>query len=117
MSKKATWAWALWDWAEQPYPTIFQTFIFATYLTSSYFGDPDANAQALSLAGLIAGLLVAVISPVFGRRSDEAGHRKLWLLINSAILIAIMAASYFVWFSMHSAQWCRNLHSSITTQC
>jgi UMF1 family MFS transporter len=96
MSKKATWAWALWDWAEQPYPTIFQTFIFATYITSSYFGDPDANAQALSLAGLIAGLLVAVISPVFGRRSDEAGHRKLWLLINSAILIAIMAASYFV---------------------
>lgn len=96
MSKKATWAWALWDWAEQPYPTIFQTFIFATYITSSYFGDPNQNAQALSVAGLIAGLLVAVISPVFGRRSDEAGHRKLWLLINSAILISIMAVSYFV---------------------
>ena len=96
IQKRRVWAWALWDWAEQPFPTIFQTFIFATYLTSSYFGDPDQNAQALSVAGLIAGLLVAVISPVFGRRSDEAGQRKLWLLINSAGLILIMAAAYFV---------------------
>ena len=95
-SRRATWAWALWDWAEQPYPTIFQTFIFATYIVSESFGDPDANTQALALAGAIAGVAVAVISPVFGRRTDEAGHRKRWLLINSAILILIMVASYFI---------------------
>ena len=94
--KLATFSWALWDWAEQPYPTIIQTFIFATYITSSYFGDPDKNTQALSVASIIAGIAVAVISPVFGRRADEAGKRKFWLLINSAILIAIMAVSYFV---------------------
>ena len=95
-SRAKTWAWALWDWAEQPFPTLFQTFIFATYITSEYFGDPDANAQALSLAGLIAGILVAIISPVFGRRSDEAGRRKFWLLANSLGLIIIMGAAYFV---------------------
>jgi len=92
----STWAWALWDWAEQPYPTIIQTFIFATYITSKAFGNPDANTQALSVANIIAGVLVAVISPVFGRRSDESGKRKAWLLINSSILIAIMAGCYFV---------------------
>jgi UMF1 family MFS transporter len=96
VQKRRVWAWALWDWAEQPFPTIFQTFIFATYITSSYFGDPDENAQKLSVAGLIAGLLVAVISPVFGRRSDEAGKRKFWLLANSLGLVVIMAAAYFV---------------------
>ncbi len=94
--KLSTWAWALWDWAEQPYPTIIQTFIFATYITSSYFGNPDDNAQALSVAGAISGIIVAIISPVFGRSSDAAGKRKFWLLVNSAILVAIMAASYFV---------------------
>ncbi len=94
--RRATWAWALWDWAEQPYPTIIQTFIFATYITSSAFGNPDANTQALSVANIISGVLVALISPVFGRRSDESGKRKLWLLINSAILVAIMFACYFV---------------------
>ena len=95
-TRRAVFAWSLWDWAEQPYPTIFQTFIFATYIVSSSFGNPDANTQALALAGAIAGIAVAIISPVFGRRSDEAGKRKLWLLINSGILIAIMAASYFI---------------------
>ena len=97
ISKHATWAWMLWDWAEQPYPTIIQTFIFATYITSSYFGpNKDVLASQLGIGGAIAGLAVALSAPVFGRRSDAAGHRKRWLLINSGLLIAIMVATYFV---------------------
>jgi UMF1 family MFS transporter len=89
----------LWDWAEQPYPTIIQTFIFATYITSSVFttdGNKDALAAQLGWAGAIAGLAVAVTAPIFGRRSDTSGRRKFWLLINSGILILLMLASYFV---------------------
>ena len=75
-SKHATWAWMLWDWAEQPYPTIIQTFIFATYITSSYFGDnQDVLASQLGLAGSVAGILVALMAPVFGSLTDNAGHR------------------------------------------
>ena len=99
ISKHATWAWMLWDWAEQPYPTIIQTFIFATYITSSSFttnGDVDSLATQLGWAGSVAGLLVAISAPIFGRRTDTAGHRKRWLLINSGILVALMVASYFV---------------------
>jgi UMF1 family MFS transporter len=99
ISKHATWAWMLWDWAEQPYPTIIQTFIFATYITSSSFttnGDVDSLATQLGWAGSVAGLLVALSAPIFGRRTDTAGHRKRWLLINSGILVALMVASYFV---------------------
>ena len=92
----ATWSWALWDWAEQPYPTMIQTFIFAVYITSKSFGNPDANTSLLSVGTMLAAIVVGVTAPVFGRRSDEAGKRKFWLLLNSAILIAIMAASYFV---------------------
>jgi len=99
ISKHATWAWMLWDWAEQPYPTIIQTFIFATYITDSVFsasGDTDALAEQLGWAVAIAGILVALSAPVFGRRTDTAGHRKRWLLINSAALVSLMVASYFV---------------------
>ncbi|MBU6144667.1 MAG: MFS transporter [Acidobacteria bacterium] len=105
----ATWAWMLWDWAEQPYPTIIQTFIFATYITSAAFvvGASSMtevqleNARAdlagqLGLAGAVAGLIVAISAPVLGRRSDSAGRRKFWLLLNSAILIGLMLASYFI---------------------
>ena len=95
-NRRATWAWALWDWAEQPYPTIIQTFIFATYITSSAFGDKDTNTNLLSVGNMVAAILVAISAPVFGRRSDDAGKRKFWLLVNSAVLIAIMAASYLV---------------------
>ncbi|MEN9737182.1 MAG: hypothetical protein RJA26_415 [Actinomycetota bacterium] len=95
-SRRATWAWALWDWAEQPYPTMIQTFIFATYITSSAFGDKDTNTSVLSVGSIIASVLVAVSAPIFGRRSDDSGKRKFWLLANSVILIAIMALSYFV---------------------
>jgi UMF1 family MFS transporter len=89
----------LWDWAEQPYPTIIQTFIFATYITSTIFttdGNKDALVTQLGWAGAIAGLAVAITAPIFGRRSDTAGRRKFWLLTNSAILIILMVASYFV---------------------
>ena len=95
-SRRARWSWALWDWAEQPYPTIMQTFIFATYIVSAGFGDPAANTQALSIVGIVAGIAVALISPVLGRRSDENGRRKFWLLVQSGILISIMALSFFV---------------------
>lgn len=95
-SRRATWAWALWDWAEQPYPTMIQTFIFATYITSSAFGDKDTNTSVLSIGSILASVLVAVSAPIFGRRSDDSGRRKFWLLANSGVLIAIMALSYFV---------------------
>ena len=94
--KLATWSWALWDWAEQPYPTIIQTFIFATYLASDYFGNPDDISAQIGAFNVVAGIIVALTAPMFGRRSDNNGTRKRWLLINTAILIAITAASYFV---------------------
>jgi UMF1 family MFS transporter len=96
-SKLATWSWALWGWAEHVYPTIMQTFIFATYITSGLFGkNKDLLSSQLGLATGIAGLLVAVFAPVLGQRADASGRRKRSLLTNSALLILIMFASYFV---------------------
>jgi len=95
-SKLATWSWALWDWAEQPYPTIMQTFIFPVYLTSAVAAGIQNADQQLGWATAIAGLLLAVMAPVMGRRSDQNGRRKLWLLINTGILIAVTASSFFI---------------------
>jgi UMF1 family MFS transporter len=103
--KSATWAWALWDWAEQPFPTIMQTFIFPLYLagvagaTSATCLNPDVQSEfdiQLGLTTMIAGVLLALIAPVMGRRSDENGRRKFWLLINSFVLVGIMVAAFFV---------------------
>jgi UMF1 family MFS transporter len=94
--KRGTFAWALWDWAEQPYPTIMQTFIFPVYLAGAVAGaDVQADAQ-LGVATAIAGVILALIAPVLGRRSDDTGRRKFWLMFNTYLLVGIMIASFFV---------------------
>ena len=95
-SKNATWAWMLWDWAEQPFPTIMQTFIFPVYLASAVASSSQQADQAVGWATSIAGIVLALIAPVLGRRSDENGRRKFWLVVNTYILVAITAASFFV---------------------
>jgi UMF1 family MFS transporter len=41
-------------------------------------------------------VLLALIAPVLGRRSDQNGRRKFWLLVNTGILIAVTASAFFV---------------------
>ena len=94
--KRAAWAWALWDWAEQPYPTMMQTFIFPVYLASAV-ATPGTNVDAqIGVATAIAGFLLAITAPIVGRRSDETGKRKFWLVTNTYLLVAIMIASFFI---------------------
>lgn len=86
----------LWDWAEQPYPTIMQTFIFPVYLAGAVATAAQNPDQAIGWATAGAGVALALIAPVLGRRSDENGRRKFWLVTNTMILVAIMATSFFV---------------------
>jgi UMF1 family MFS transporter len=108
-------SWALWDWGSAAFNAVVTTFVFSTYLASSSFVDPaivqaagdDAknpalvlakagNATVISTALTIAGILVALLAPVLGQRSDGSGRRKFWLGVNSGILVLVMAAMVFV---------------------
>lgn len=94
--RRAMRAWALWDWAEQPYPTLMQTFVFPVYLAGAVAAkDTNVDAQ-LGVATAIAGFVLALTAPIVGRRSDESGKRKFWLVINTYALVALMLASFFV---------------------
>ena len=93
---RGTFSWALWDWAQQPYPTLMQTFIFPVYLAGTVATLEQNPDVALGWATAIAGVLLALTAPVIGRRSDEAGRRKFWLMINTYALVVISALSFFV---------------------
>ncbi len=112
-SRKRVWAWAIWDWATQPFNTVILTFVFtALYLTSDVFIDPEIAAlgkgnatydaaidgltSKLGYALTIAGFLIAIVAPVLGQRADSRGRRKAWLGITTALLVATMAGLYFV---------------------
>jgi UMF1 family MFS transporter len=89
-------AWGLWDWGSASFNAVATTFVFTVYLTSSSFGDNDDVSAALGWALGIAGVLVAVIAPVTGQRTDTSGRRKLWLAINTAVVVLCLAMMFFV---------------------
>lgn len=101
-------AWALWDWATQPFNSVIITFVFvALYLVSEEFvpagtSSEDMNAAIADLSstwgfiGATAGVLVALLAPVLGQRADRSGRRKMWLAISTAVMVATMFGLFFV---------------------
>jgi UMF1 family MFS transporter len=84
-------AWCLYDWANSAYPTVIGTFVFATYFTQGVAPDPVTGAARWGVAMAVAGLLVGVLSPVFGAIADRTGGQRTWLA-GFTILAAIAAA-------------------------
>ena len=108
-------SWALWDWGSAAFNAVVTTFVFSTYLASGAFVDPDVvaaagddarnpglvlakadNATVISTALTIAGVLIALLAPVLGQRSDGSGRRKLWLGVNTAVVVVAMVAMVLV---------------------
>jgi UMF1 family MFS transporter len=94
--KRRILAWALWDWGGAAFNAITTTFVFTVYLASREFGNPDNTTALLGLTGIIGGILVALIAPVTGQRSDGTGRRKLWLGINTLIVVVAIGCMFFV---------------------
>lgn len=107
-----TLSWALWDWGTSAFSVIITTFVFARYIVSDYFIDPaivakgendpayiaasaDLTAQ-LGWALAIGGIVVAILAPVVGQRTDQGGRRKRWLGINTLIVILTTFAMFTV---------------------
>lgn len=112
-------AWALWDWGSAAFNAVVTTFVFATYLSSSLFVDPEVaaaggtegasaaqksalnaavagNTSTISFVLAIGGLCIALIAPVLGQRSDGSGRRRLWLGVLTTTVCVLMAAMFFV---------------------
>ena len=111
--RKQVVSWAFWDWSNQPYNTVILTFIFtALYLLEDPFlpeslrglADDDPAKQAgyaVLSAGLgyavgAAGLVIALLAPVLGQRSDTNGNRKRSLGIATILVALTMFGLYFV---------------------
>ena len=89
-------AWAFWDWGSAAFNAVVTTFVFSVYITGSSFGDEDVVSAQLGWALAIAGLLVAVLAPITGQRSDTSGRRKFWLGANTFMVVGLTAAMFFV---------------------
>ena len=114
LSRRAR-AWMLYDVGNSAFQAICVTFVFATYLASDLFLDPavaalgEANPQdpaylaaqasstsLIAMFDTVAAVLVALIAPALGARSDGSGRRTLWLGVFSGIIIAAMVGMFWI---------------------
>jgi len=98
-------AWCFYDWANSAFPTVIGTFIFGTYFTKAIAETPEIGSAQWGWALGIAGIFVAVLSPVFGAIADQGGRRKPWLGLFTALCIIATALLWFAYPEPSSALW------------
>jgi UMF1 family MFS transporter len=89
-------AWGFWDWAFSAFNAVATTFVFSTYLSGKAFGDPARESELLGWFTAAAGVTIAVVAPVAGQRTDASGRRKLWLAVNSGVVLLCLLGMVFV---------------------
>ncbi|MFC5394045.1 MFS transporter [Bosea vestrisii] len=95
-------AWIFFDWSAQPFFTLVTTFVFAPFFASALASDP-AEGQALwGYATGLAGLAIALLSPLLGGIADKTGPRKPWIAVFGAMLIA---GSAMLWYAKPGSPW------------
>jgi len=86
--------WLLFDWAAQPYFTLITTFVFAPYFATYVAPNPVVGQSMWGYAAASAGLVIALLSPVFGAIADAAGRRKPWI---AAFGLLLMIGTALLW--------------------
>ncbi len=81
-------AWALFDWAGQPYFALINTFIFAPYFASRVATDPVTGQAQWGWAISITGFGVAVLAPFLGAYADRRGDTTGLLALFSVMMLA-----------------------------
>ncbi len=95
VSKKGIWGWMFFDWAAQPFFTVMTTFIFGPYVVSRMVSDPDAGQAAWAASIAIAGIFIAILSPILGSIADKTGPRKPWIGAFALLKIACLTLLWF----------------------
>nr|WP_276543282.1 MFS transporter [Nesterenkonia massiliensis] len=95
MDKALIAKWSLWSWGNATVSALMVTFVFGTYIADAV-GPGGQGAQYLTTANLVAGVIIALTAPVIGQRADKAGRRRLWLTINTLLVVLLCAACFFV---------------------
>ncbi len=97
VSKKGIWGWMFFDWATQPFHTLILTFIFAPYFVSQVASDSVQGQAQWGYAAAIAGIIIAIMSPILGAVADATGPRKPWMFFFSILAIA---GSFSLWWAV-----------------
>ena len=97
INKKGIRSWMLFDWAAQPFHTLLVTFVFARYFASEVAPDAATGQIWWGYMLAIAGVCIALLSPILGAIADATGPRKPW--IAAFTLLGILGTGY-LWYAV-----------------
>jgi len=89
-------AWALYEWAQQPYWALIATFIFTPYFAAGFVGDAVRGQSLLGYAGVVSGLAIAILSPLVGANVDARRNPRAWLV---GLAFPFVIASAGLWLA------------------
>ncbi|MFW5678776.1 MAG: MFS transporter [Pseudomonadota bacterium] len=90
-------AWALYDFADNAFATVITTFLFSVYFARGIVGDELEGTTLWTWTMAASGLLVALVSPVFGAIADRAGPRKPWILV---WMLLCAGSTALLWYAL-----------------
>ncbi|MGA8163720.1 MAG: MFS transporter [Waddliaceae bacterium] len=94
--------WSFYDWANSAFSTVIITFVFSTYFTKAIAENAIIGTQLWGYGMGLSGILVAILSPIFGAIADHGGHRKRWLGLLTGL---VAACSALLWFAAPSPSY------------
>ena len=95
--KRTIFTWSLYDFANQPYPTIIITFVYSSFFTHD-LAVGYSNADSLWLFAIsVCAIIIALLSPLMGAVADRSGYRKTYLISSTWICVI---SSLFLYFPM-----------------
>ncbi|MBB3039489.1 MFS transporter [Hoyosella altamirensis] len=92
-------SWGLWDAGNSSFHALIVTFVFAVYLVNTVgenITGPFAASTWLAWSMAVGGIIIAVLAPVTGQRSDATGRRKRTLAFLTIGTVVCMFGMFFV---------------------
>lgn len=89
-------AWAIFEWARNPYYNVIVIYVFTPYFAGSVVGGGPEGQTVVANTIAAAGLTMAILAPVLGVIVDKGGGKKLFIFIVLALMGICSAGLGFV---------------------
>ncbi|MCR9223802.1 MAG: MFS transporter [Hyphomonas sp.] len=89
-------AWAIFEWARNPYYNVIVIYVFTPYFAREVVGGGAEGQTVVANTIAAAGLIMAVLAPILGIIVDKGGRKKLFIFAVFLIMGLCSAGLGFV---------------------
>ena len=88
-------AWAIFEWARNPYYNVIVIYVFAIYFAEQVAGGGAAGQTVIANTIASAGMIMAILAPILGVIVDKGGRKKLFIFV---VLLTLGVCSFALGF-------------------